>query len=345
MPLHAAALAVLLSIAVAQSQAPPPPPPPPQGSPLAAAAAAAAAARGEGGDPGTGKPLAITFNWPVGMTAIVESERSRSQTMQGQAPKTTSMGVRYRMRVGAHRDGRVITYDGYEPMSGEFSQEGAAALEQALSTLMPSLIVSKTGEFLRVTDVAAMQKLMRELMGDLTEGGAQVPPNVKAMLDGMSSEEVLNGLASQEWQIFAGAWAGFEGRIGEMAEVDAEEPLPIMPGLTVPMRTSFGAVRQAPCVPGAAPDSCVIMQMRSSVAPGGMQALVQKLLEGAKGIPPVKFDRFDVNTDLKVTIEPRTARPHKITSARSTEFTFRSPEGQSASVSQVEQRNYRITYK
>lgn len=343
MPLHAATLAVLLSIAVAQSQTPPPPPP--QGSPLAAAAAAAAAARGEGGDPGTGKPLAITFNWPVGMTATIESERSRSQTMQGQAPKTTTMAVRYRMRVGAHRDGRVITYDGYEPMGAGFSQEGAAALEQALSTLMPSLIVSKTGEFLRVTDLAAMQKLMRELMGDLTEGGAQVPPNVKAMLDGMSSEEVLNGLASQEWQIFAGAWAGFEGRIGEMAEVDAEEPLPIMPGMTVPMRSTFGALRQAPCVPGAAPDSCVIMQLRSSVAPGGMQALVQKLLEGAKGIPPVRFDRFDVNTDLKVTIEPRTARPHKITSVRNTEFTFRSPEGQSASVSQVEQRNYRITYK
>ena len=342
MLLPAAALAVLLAMAVAQSQTPPPPPP--QGSPLAAAAAAAAAARGEGGDPGLGKPVAITFNWPVGMTAIIESERSRSQTVQGQAPKTTSMGVRYRMRVGAHREGRVISYDGYEPIGEGFPDEAAAALEQALSTLMPSLVVSKTGEFVRVTELAEMQKLMRELMGELKAEGAAIPPNVKAMIDGMTSEEVLTGLASQEWQIFAGAWAGFEGRIGEMREVDAEEPLPIMPGLTVPMRSSFGALRQAPCVPGAAPDSCVIMQLRSTVAPGGMQALVQKLLEGAKGLPAVKFDRFDVVTDLKVTIEPRTARPHKITSVRTSEFTFRSPEGGSASVSQVDQRTYRVTY-
>ena len=336
---------IAAGVLVAFVQAQTPPPPPPNQSPLAAAAAAAKAARGETGDAGIGKPVAVKFQWPAGMTATIETERSKTQTTPA-GQKTTGTGMRYRMQVASHAQGRLITFDNFEPLRTVFKASDAAAFEQLMTTMMPSLIVSNSGDFVRVTNLDKIRAFMREMIAEIKaeSGGAPVPPNVTALLEGLASEQVLTNLAMQDWDMFAGAWAGYAGRIGEFKEVSSEEESPLAPDITIPMRTSFGAARQAPCEPGRAPDSCVVMQLRSSVAPGAMQSIVRKMMEGAKGLEGVSFDRFDVITELSATIEPATGKPYKITSTRRSDMTMRMGP-QSASVSQVEQRTSRITYQ
>ena len=130
-----------------------------------------------------------------------------------------------------------------------------------------------------------------------------------------------------------------------MLEYDSEEPSPVVPDLMVPMRTTFGAVRREPCEAGRAVDSCVQMQVRSVVAPGGMQVVMKRLLDGMKELQGLTYERFDVTTEVLTTLEPATMRPYRATQTKTAEFTMAIPGKGRADASVVERRSYRITYQ
>jgi hypothetical protein len=279
------------------------------------------------------------------MTATIETERSKTQATPA-GHKTSGAGIRYRMQVAAHPQGRLITYDQFEPLRTLFKGNEPVALESLLSSMVPSLVVSNRGDFVRVTNIDRIRGFIQQMLDDLKAktGGAAIPPNVQTMLNDLASEKVLSNLAMQDWDAFAGAWAGYTGRIGELKEMDSQEPSPVVPDMLIPMRTSFGAVRQTPCGPGHAPDSCVVMQLRSVIAPGAMQTVIRRLMDGAKDMEGIAFDRFDVTTEINAIVEPATGKPYKITQTRRADMTMRMGP-QTASVTQTEQRTSRITYQ
>ena len=145
--------AAVLALSVVQSQAPPTPPT----SPFAAAAIRR--------DPpaGQGTPVALTFAWPIGMTATIEVERSKT-TLTPEGRKATSAAMRYRMRVSDHRDGRLIEYDKFEPIGMQLAAPEQAAFVDLLSTLMPSLVVAGNGAFVRVGDLTAIRATIRQIL-------------------------------------------------------------------------------------------------------------------------------------------------------------------------------------
>ena len=226
-----------MALLASQSQVPPPATPPT--SPFAAAVIR---------PPDPGELVSLAFDWPAGLTATIESERTKT-TITPAGRKTETGALRYRMRVSAHKDGRLIEYDNFEPLGVSLASAEQAAVDQMLSSLMPSLIVDKTGVFVRVGDLAAIRKALSQFIdGLLKEAPAgAVPPNIKTMLQSLASEEVLTQLASAEWQTLVGAYAGFSGRIGAMTELDTEEVSPLVPGIMMPMRTAFGAERRNAC--------------------------------------------------------------------------------------------------
>lgn len=324
------------------------PPPPPSASPLAAVARAAAESRGTPAptDPGIGLPLRLTFAWPAGMTATIETERTRTQLMMGQK-KESGAGMRYRMRVSPHQRGRLITYDNFEMMRTLVTRPEEAEIMEYLGNFMPNIIVNNSGEFVRVDNIATIKAAMREFIDGLMSegpGAAGMPANVKATLDSLASEAVLSQLAAQDWQLFAGAFAGYSGKIGDTTEVDTEEASPIVPGVMIPMRSSFGALHRVACEPGRAPDSCVVMHLRATIKPGAMQMVVQKLLEGVKDLQGLKYERFDVITELQATLEPATMKPYRIQHTKTADFTMTMPGQGSMTAQVIEKRLYRIRY-
>lgn len=106
---------------------------------------------------------------------------------------------------------------------------------------------------------------------------------------------------------------GFSGKIGQMMEVDTEEPSPLTPGLMIPMRASFGPLHRVPCEPGRAPDSCVVMQLRSVIKPGAMEAA--------------------------------TMRPYRVTHTKTVDFTMTMLGQGSMSGQALEKRLYRVKYQ
>ena len=327
---------VLAALYCTQSQAPPTPPT----SPFAAAAIRR--------DPpaGRGTAVSLTFAWPAGMAATIEVERSKTlDSPEGR--RTTGAAMRYRMRVAAHKDGRLIEYDNFEPIGIQLAAAEQSALVDIVSSLMPSLVVSNTGKFVRVGDLTGIRTAIRQITDaarNQAPAGA-VPANLQALLDGLSTDEVLTRMAASDWEAFIGTLVGFEGKIGDAFEFESEEPSPVVPGLMVPMRTSFGAVRHAPCAPGHAGDSCVEMRVRSVVAPGGMQVVLKRMLEGVKALEGLRYDRFDVVTEVVTILEPSTMRPYQISQTKTADFTMTMPGKGSASASVTERRSFRLRYQ
>jgi hypothetical protein len=324
-----------LSCFLTQAQVPPPTPP---SSPFAAAAI-----KREGAANGT--PVKLTFAWPTGMIAAITAERSRLRvTPAGRDSGTSSM--KYRMKVTAHPDGRLIEYDNFEPLGVAPGSADHTAVADVVSSLVPSLIVSPDGRFVRAGDLSTVRAAVRQIV-DAAKTRAPdgaIPANLVALVDGLSTTEVLTRIAADEWQTFAGAFAGFEGIVGQMSESSSEEPSPIVAGLLIPMRTTFGALRTAPCEPGHTTHDCVVMQMRSVVAPGAMQIIAKRLFEGMKGAAGVTYDRFDATTEVESTLEPSTMRPYLVTLTKTVNISVTVAGQGSSAASMTDRRTYRITY-
>jgi hypothetical protein len=334
MVLRVAASATLAAF-MAQSQ--PAPPVTPSTSPFAAAMIRKPA--------GHGTPVALTFAWPAGTVATIHSERTKT-TVTPDGRKTQTGALRYRMRVSAHKDGRLIEYDNFEPVGVALEAAEQPALDQMLNSLMPSLIVRPTGEFVRLGDLTKIRAAIRQLLAEAKKqaGPGALPPNLEAVLANLTSDTVLTQLAAAEWHALVGAYVGFTGKVGEMTQYDSEEPLPVIPGLMVPMRTSFGARQLGSCQAGQSPGGCVTMQIRSVVAPGAMQPILKRLMDGVKQLADVTYENFDVITEVSTTLEPSTMRPYQLTRTKTAEFTMRMPGQPRVNASLIERRTYRITY-
>ena len=223
-------LSAALAAFTVQSQTPPVTPPT---SPFAAALIKR---------PGEGAPVAFTFAWPAGLTATIDAERTKT-TITPDGRKTQSGGLRYRMRVSAHKQGRLISYDSFEPIGVSMSSAEQSAVDQMLNSLMPSLVIDEKGAFVRVGDLAPIRATLKKLVDEMKKQAPNgtIPPNVQSMLDSLASDKVLTQAAAAEWYAMVGAYVGYSGTVGTLKEFTTEEPLPVMPGVMVPMRTTFGA--------------------------------------------------------------------------------------------------------
>src|SRR5262245_14117013 len=104
--------------------------------------------------PTTG-PRELVFNWPVGIEATVETERSRERTGTVNVPPKPVKAVQ-RMRVLPHPDGRLIRFEMTDKSLGGSSAENAKVLE-ALQGILPSFVVSPAGDLIKIEQLAELR--------------------------------------------------------------------------------------------------------------------------------------------------------------------------------------------
>lgn len=295
---------------------------------------------------GEGTPVALTFAWPAGTTATIEVEKTKT-TISPEGRKTESGAMRYRMRVSAHKQGRLIEYDNFEPIGVSLSSAEQSAIDKLLNSLMPSVIVGENGNFVRLGDLTKIKAALRQIVDEMKKQapGGVIPTNVMAMLDTVASDKVLTQLAEAEWYSLVGAYLNYSGTIGSMKEFASREPLPVMPDVMVPMRTTFGAKQRGPCLARAADEDCVVMQMKSVIDGQAMQDVLKKLLDGVKGLDGIRYDEFDVTTEILATVDPATLQPHQLKRTKSADFVMSAPGMGRVRASVIEVRNYRITWQ
>ncbi len=271
--------------------------------------------------------VSLRFKWATGTTARVDQEWIR---VQRSPERRDSVGVRshYRLRVLAHAEGQLISSDSFV-VAGTFGfpeRAGAPASVQQLVTQLgsyqPSFVVSGDGEFRRVDNVAQMKQLVDSILAPLLRDAKEVTPEGQAFLRNATSEQALAASAAQEWNAIVCSWSGADWVVGEAYETMLEEPVPIMPGLRIPMRYEFGVAARVPCEPAARPASCVRLELYSEPDTSALRKLTTDLLTqlGASGKDVVN-SLMNLRTMNEITLiaEPRTLRPYSVMRVRRVE--------------------------
>jgi hypothetical protein len=280
----------------------------------------------------------LRFGWPRDLAARVDTERTRER--QAETKTSTTIRASYRMTVSPHAEGLVIRYDDFNVAEG--APGDAAAAAEALSLLVPSLVVSEAGDFRRVEDLGPMKDMVGQLIAGLNQK-TNTPAGLKALLAQLGSDQVLNNLAATEWQVLVSAWRGLP-LTTEKFERATEETSPVLADVKIPMKVSGGMVERTECVRGGVRHDCGIFEIQSAVNQAAMEPIMRRLMEGVKGMQSVVYERLDVVTTARVRLETRTMVPHGLTTTRTVNMTALVPGEGRVNARQVERRTWTFRY-
>lgn len=321
-----------------------------RGPNLLAALAAAFAATVAADEPAATEVVRLTFAWPPGTAAQVETTRQRTR-LTGGKESTFGASARYRMHVQSHKDGLLVAYGDFETpaFTGNDAERKATveAILQKVSAVAPSIVVSPEAELLRVENVKELREQMTSVFEPMIAEMKDAPPQLNSMMRNALSEQSLTVSAAQDWNALVGAWAGAEFEPGETYGLTTDEPLPMIPGTTVPMNYEFSLVESVPCAAAADSPECVVLEMNSSPEPEAMKQILDdfmKKMTRGTGAAPGVFERLDVASKIVVVMEPATMLPHRLAIEKRVEGTVGAPGEESQQVTQVDEQVTTYTY-
>jgi protein required for attachment to host cells len=291
--------------------------------------------------------IRLRFNWPVGKVATVETTRFRERVTE--KTDTFAGGARYRMQVQQHPDGLLIAYDSFAVTTTAATPLGALALQAVAdraADLVPSYVVSREGEFLRVHDVAGIRERMNTLLGSMLQAEDSTG-QARATLQSVLSEQVLNSIAAQEWNALVGMWIEADLELGEKYELEEEAPIPLIPGSTVTMVAEFSIERRVPCQETGTMTDCVEIHLRSKPDPEEVKLIIRRFMDRIATMPQMAsfgFESLDLENELVLIIEPATLLPHRARLSKRVKGVVVA-EGKKNDVSQHDVRTFRFKYR
>src|SRR5688572_18620264 len=90
----------------------------------------------------------VRFDWPVGTTAVVETEFVNEQLLDRTVQQRTELRMTHEMRVHAGQDGRVIENSQHRHLQS--SGDVPSALRALVPLLIPNMVVNDKGDFVRI---------------------------------------------------------------------------------------------------------------------------------------------------------------------------------------------------
>jgi len=293
----------------------------------------------------------LQFGWKAGTVADVETTRMRvRQTAEG--ADSTSVRATYTLRTLAHPDGLLIEYTDFrlpdfQPAGGP-QTEFADELVERLAGILPSFVVSPEGEMLRLENVAQLRAQMDSLFAPVLAQLGDVPPELRALMQSLLGDEALTASAAQEWNLLVGTWVGGALEPGAVYGYEAEEPVPLIPGASVPMEYEFALTERTPCTEDTKATDCVVLEMYSAPDPEAMRKLLEEFLRrlAPETLPgAIAFEELDILNTIVVILDPRTLLPHYLYTEKAVEGTIRGPGGEVQQISQVDERTSTFTYR
>lgn len=256
-------------------------------------------------------PVQLTFDWPVGRSAVVTTTTTSSAKL-GDEPATTQPAItsRHVLTVQAHPEGRLVVAD-------SLTSSEDAAEDGEVDMPLPTIVASLAGQFVRLERTERLQEVLDSLRTDFSTRIEKLPAAAQpdpGLLDSLLTLETLAEGVRREWADQVGQWAGQSFLPGAVRETEAEEELPFPPGAAVKTTHAAHLVGREPCATAAAADSCVLLEVVVHPDPAGMSAAMDRFFAA---MPPEVADQMAV-TELKVGIrkrylvEPTTLLPHRI---------------------------------
>lgn len=266
----------------------------------------------------------LRFDWPIGMTAIVEQEWMRISETPAKRD-STSLGSSYRLRVREHARGRLVTADSFRvaaiaglPPAAARSSE-VERVVSLLGSMQPSFVVSSDGEFLELAELDKMKSAMDSFMTSMMPQVGDAPPEFRQFMERLTSAEVLTTQAAEQWNSVVGTWVGADWVIGEAYGTSSEQELPLLPGVRVPMEFEFSAAERRPCTAHGRDSACVLLRMYSAPDTVALRTLVGELVKQMgvnAGDLADALAGMRMESTIELLIEPESLRPHRVTQTK-----------------------------
>lgn len=288
---------------------------------------------------GAGETVHLNFAWPDSLDARVVLSRYRE--MIAERADTTRTIISYRMSVRPHPEGLLVRYSDFD-VGNVLSADELTALQEALGGAVPSLVIDRSGQFVRIANVESVVAMVDTILGSLPDPTGRG----RAAIDGLLTPETLAALSAQEWNGVVGFWLDGDLEIGALYQLEEEVEIPLLPGSRVPMISDISLTGRVPCFEGAVADGCVEAQVISYPNPEAMAELVEDFFEEFAGetMPPLVIEALDMETEVLLTTDPATLLPHRYQTTKWIAGTGRTPDG-SGDFSQLDVKLYEYTYE
>lgn len=294
----------------------------------------------------------IEFAWMPGTEARVSTTQRTVRTGQGTDTDMTVTG-RHRMVVSEHADGLLVSQVDPEIVSVESDpplEDGnpMLAMYQTLGGIELAYIVSEDGELLDLLGADQAAQAFRTLMAPVLDSANAIPEaqGMVQLLEGVLSEEALFNAAAEHWGAMVWTWAWEEFEEGAAYEFETDEPSPLLPDISVPMRHELGYLDWVPCGRSGENPACVRLTLRSRPATDNLEELMTELFSrmgAAFGDATIGFDEFEQENLVEVVIEPSTLLPHYMLKSKTIRGVIRA-EGEPQAFSRLDSTEYVFEY-
>ena len=280
----------------------------------------------------------LRFNWPVGTAAVVETDYVNQTTARNAVHQDALVRMTHEMRVGEASDGRVL--ENTRQQRVQSSGDPSSALRSLLPLWIPRIVLNKNGEFVRIEEAGRVQQLVTKAYEpQFNSAPAQAFPAFKRFLAMMTSTDALKTAAAAEWIATTGRWVG---ATLDPKPIEGRSAVRVAPDVSIPAVAWQGVTGRLPCTRGDAMRDCVTLEIRQTLPPEGLEALMNYATRGVNATSPGRLTFYE--TVHRATLETDTMLPHEV-SITQTMRRVVNVDGRGVTVEVLERRTMRYMYK
>ena len=279
----------------------------------------------------------VRFNWPVGVSASVETDYVSETHVDGVRQRRTELRMTHRMRVLEDQSGRVMENSGHRPVRS--NGEAASALSALIALWIPRTVISDKGEFVRIEQAERIQGLLFDIYTPLTKDapGSAVPA-FKDFVQQMTAGNALSRLGASEWRGTVGKWVGTPL---DAEPIDGRSAMPLGAGLSAPMAIRQAMLDRGSCARAELTTECATFEIRQTLTPEGLTTLKDFANKGAAA--DVAGTLTFIELVERATLEVATMLPHDVSINRTMRRAIET-NGKSVVVEDVERRTMHYAY-
>jgi hypothetical protein len=200
------------------------------------------------------------FGWSPGMR--IQATETRIGVIREGAVSDSGRvsAAAYTIVVSEHDDGLLISHEDIRvERFGDFP-DGLPAITKVNTVVadnlkywmrLPSLVVTREGEFVRVDDLEAFRFRVDSSIRPVAAALAGHDPEIAALLDELLevvvNEQVIEDLASDRWTSLVDLWTNTDWRVGSVSVAETEAPNPLVPGPPITYTVNAGVIGKVDC--------------------------------------------------------------------------------------------------
>ena len=284
----------------------------------------------------------LQFGWPVGLNARVTAQKLRTRSRAAK-PDTSNVQITYQLTVQPHTRGRLVRFHGFE-VPGIGPLGAIADLEERLSAMMPSVIVDTTGAFVGIDGVDALRRELNAQFAPYLERADTLPAGVRALLERLSSREVLSALTEYEWNALVGTWIEADFVVGLIYKREYEQPFALVPGVMIPIVQDFVALGRVPCRPADAERRCVELESRLHYDKDAFRRALDSLMSQVVSRDSAGIEDYEFEYEMRLIAEPATLIPHMLVISKRVTMRIKAPRGAREETTQSDTKTTHYEY-